>query len=102
MIPRLIELGLDILEVVQVAAKGMEIEGLHRDFSKDIVFCGSMCVQSILAQGTPESVRSEVEKRLRLFETGGLILGPSHDIQVHTPVDNVVAMYQAAGYLHDI
>ena len=48
-----------------------------------------------------ESVRKEVEKRLRLFEKGGLILGPSHDIQVHTPVDNVVAMYQAAGYLND-
>jgi uroporphyrinogen decarboxylase len=101
MIPRLIEIGLDILDVVQVAAKGMDIEGLHRDFSKDIAFCGSMCVQSILAQGTPESVRSEVETRLRLFEKGGLILGPSHDIQVHTPVDNVIAMYQAAGALSD-
>jgi len=102
MIPRLVEIGLDILDVVQVAAKGMEIEGLHRDFAKDIVFCGTMCVQSILARGTPESVRTEVEKRLRLFDKGGLILGPSHDIQVHTPVENVLAMYQAAGYLRDL
>ena len=102
MIPRLIELGLDIFDVVQTAAKGMEIEGLARDFGADIAFCGSMCVQSILAQGTPESVRREVEKRLHLFEKGGLILGPSHDIQVHTPVDNVIAMYQAAGYLTDL
>ena len=97
MIPRLIELGLDILDVVQVSADGMELEGLQRDFSKDMAFCGSMCVQTILAQGTPTSVKHEVEKRLRLFEDGGLILGPSHDIQVHTPVENVVAMYRAAG-----
>ncbi|MHC4561435.1 MAG: uroporphyrinogen decarboxylase family protein [Planctomycetota bacterium] len=102
MIPRLIELGLDILDVVQVAAKGMEIEGLCRDFGADIAFCGSMCVQSILAQAAPESVAREVQTRLRLFEKGGLILGPSHDIQVHTPVDNVIAMYQAAGYLTDL
>ncbi len=102
MLPRLIDMGLDIFDVVQVAAKGMEIEGLQRDFGKDIVFCGSMCVQTILAQGTPESVTREVETRLRLFDKGGLILGASHDIQVHTPVDNVLAMYQAAGYLTDL
>jgi uroporphyrinogen decarboxylase len=102
MIPRLIEMGLDIFDVVQVAAKDMEIEGLASDFGKDIAFCGSMCVQSILAQGTPEIVRKEVEKRLELFADGGLILGPSHDIQVHTPVENVIAMYKAAGYLADV
>ena len=102
MLPRLIEMGLDIFDVVQVAAKGMEIEGLARDFGKDIVFCGSMCVQSFLAEGTPELVTSEVEKRLRLFPDGGLILGSSHDIQVHTPVENVIAMYQAAGYIADV
>ena len=61
-----------------------------------------MCVQSFLAQGTPELVTAEVEKRLRLFPDGGLILGPSHDIQVHTPVENVIAMYQAAGYITDV
>jgi uroporphyrinogen decarboxylase len=99
MIPRLIELGLDILDVVQVAAEGMELEGLKRDFGRDLIFCGSMCVQTILAQGTPESVRREVATRLRLFGQGGLILGPSHDIQVHTPVENVLAMYEAAGAL---
>ena len=102
MIPRLIEIGLDILDVVQVAAEGMAIEGLQRDFGADIVLSGSMCVQSILAQGTVESVRAEVEKRLRLFDKGGLILGPSHAIQPHTPVENVVAMYQAAGYLTEL
>jgi len=101
LIPRLIEIGLDILDVVQVAAEGMELEGLVRDFGNDIVFAGSMCVQTILANGTPASVKKEVEKRLKLFEKGGLILGPSHDIQVHTPVENVVAMYEGAGYLGD-
>jgi uroporphyrinogen-III decarboxylase len=58
-----------------------------------------MCIQSILANATPGEVAQEVRKRLELFEQGGLILGPSHDIQVHTPVENVIAMYKAAGYL---
>ncbi len=98
LIPRLIDIGLDILDVVQVSAAGMAIEGLKNDFGKDLVFCGSMCVQSILADGTPSIVRREVERRLTLFKDGGLILGPTHCIQPHTPVENVLEMYRAAGY----
>jgi len=93
-IPRLIELGLDILDVVQVAAAGMEIEGLRRDFGRDLAFCGTMCVQSTLLRGGPDDVRREVRRRLDLFPDGGLILGPSHAIQVGTRLDNVLAMYE--------
>ena len=102
LIPHLIEIGLDILDVVQVSAEGMDIEGLKEDFGDSLVFAGSMCVQTFLGFGTPEGVRREVEKRLALFAEGGLILGPSHDIQVHTPVENVIEMYRAAGTLDEL
>lgn len=92
-IPRLLELGLDILDVVQVAAAGMEIEGLQRDFGRDLAFCGTMCVQSTLLEGGADHVRREVQRRLDLFPEGGLILGPSHAIQVGTPLENILAMY---------
>lgn len=101
LIPRLIEIGLDIYDVTQVSAEGMAIEGLQRDFGDKLNFAGSMCIQTILVKGTPEIVRNEVEKRLELFRDGGLILGPSHAIQVNTPVENVLAMYRAAGSLKE-
>jgi len=100
-LPRLIELGLNILDVVQVAAQGMELVKLQQDFGDALAFCGSMCVQSILPTCTVEEVRREVDRRLRLFAEGGLILGPSHAIQVRTPLENILAMYRQAGSLKD-
>ena len=96
MIPRLVEAGLDILDVVQTNAAGMEIERLHGMFGGVICFAGSMCVQRVLPFETPEAVRAEVEKRLALFSGGGLILGPSHLIRPETPIENVIEMYKTA------
>ncbi|MCC5877357.1 MAG: hypothetical protein JJU11_14130, partial [Candidatus Sumerlaeia bacterium] len=63
MIPRLIDLGLDIQEVVQVDAAKMDIRELHRDFYGKVAFCGSISVQNTLPRGTEEEVRQEVRLR---------------------------------------
>ena len=98
-LPRLIEMGLDILDVVQVAAAGMELAGLQADFGRDLTFCGTMCVQTILPFGTVDDVVRETEHRMALFAEGGLILGPTHAIQVFTPIENILAMYRTVGSL---
>jgi len=97
LIPRLIELGLDILEVVQIDAKDMDIEKLHREFYGKICFCGSMSVQSTLPFGSVEDVKEEVELRKKLFSDGGMIIAPTHQIQVGTPLLNIEAMYRSIG-----
>ena len=101
LIPRFIELGLDILEVVQTDAAKMDIEGLHRDFYSRIAFCGSISVQSILPFGSEEDVIREVELRKRLFKDGGMIIAPTHQIQAGTPVKNILAMYRTIGSLKE-
>jgi uroporphyrinogen decarboxylase len=58
-----------------------------------------MCVQSTIAWGTIEDVQAEVKRRLELFPQGGLFLGPSHAIQVGSPLQNILAMYRMAGSL---
>ncbi len=98
-LPRLIDIGLDVLDVVQVAAEGMALDGLKRDFGQHLSFMGTMCVQSILPYGTAEDVERETRWRQELFADGGLILGPTHAIQVFTPLENILAMYRAAGSL---
>ena len=97
LIPRLMELGLDILEVVQVDAAGMDIVGLHRDFYGKLAFCGSMSVQNTLPFGSEEDIIREVELRKQLFKEGGMIIAPTHDIQVGTPLKNILAMYKSIG-----
>jgi uroporphyrinogen decarboxylase len=101
LIPRLIELGLDILQVVQTSAAGMDIRELHDQFGDRLTFCGSMDVQTILPNSTVPDIRREVELRRQLFADGGLILGPTHTIEPDTPLENVLEMYRAAGSLEE-
>lgn len=99
LIPRFIELGLDILEVVQVDAAKMNIRELHENFYEKIAFCGSISVQSTLPYGTKQDVIKEVELRKQLFKDGGMIIAATHDIQVGTPLENIIAMYKTIGSL---
>ena len=100
-ITRLIDLGLDILDVVQVSAAGMDLRKLRDDFAKDLTFCGTMCVQTVLPHGTVADVEAEVRKRQDLFPDGGLFLGPTNTIEIGTPVENILAMYRAAESLRE-
>jgi len=101
LIPRFIEMGLDILEVVQVDAAKMNISELHREFFGKIAFCGSISVQNTLPFGTEEDVVREVELRKKLFGRGGMVIAPTHAIQAGTPVKNIIAMYRAIGSLSE-
>ena len=97
LIPEFIDMGLDILDAVQVDAADMDIKELHGEFHGKIVFHGSMSVQSLLLSGTLDDIKREVELRLDLFKDGGMILGPTHSIQPNTPVQNILEMYKCAG-----
>jgi len=98
-LPRLIELGLDVFDVVQPTTPEMDIAALKERFGDRLIFCGSVCVQSTIAWGTLEDVENEVNRRLELFPDGGLFLGPSHAVQVGSPLENVLALYRKAGSL---
>jgi uroporphyrinogen decarboxylase len=100
-LPRLIELGLDVYDVVQPTTPAMDIAVLKQRFGDQLVFCGTVCVQSTLAWGTPQEVEREVRRRLELFPEGGLFLGPTHAVQVGSPLQNVLAMYRTAGSLRE-
>jgi uroporphyrinogen decarboxylase len=96
---RLIELGLDIMDVVQPTTPEMDIAYLNEHYGDRLIFCGSLCVQTTLPHGSVEDVENEVQRRLDLFPDGGMILGPSHAVQVGTPIENILAMYRRAGSL---
>ena len=94
-----IDMGVDILNPIQVTAKGMEDTArLKKTFGKDIVFWGGGCdTQHILPEGSPEDVRNEVKKRINdLAPGGGFVFAAVHNIQPDVPPENIVAMYKAA------
>jgi uroporphyrinogen decarboxylase len=98
-LPRLIELGLDVYDVVQPTTPQMDIAVLKERFGNRLTFCGSVCVQTTLAWGTPDDVEREVRRRLDLFPLGGLFLGPTHAIQAGSPLENILRLYETAGSL---
>jgi len=98
-LPRLIELGLDVYDVVQPTTPEMDIAVLAGKYGNDLLFCGTVCVQSTIAFGTVDDVESEVKRRLEIFKDGGLFLGPTHAIQVGSPLENILALYRTAGSL---
>jgi uroporphyrinogen decarboxylase len=90
-IPDLIEIGLDVLNPIQPMS--MDPAEIKRKFGKELCFWGSMDVQSTLPFGTPADVEAEVLTRLKTIgEGGGLIVGPTHHVQLDTPLENFRAM----------
>lgn len=91
------EAGVDCLEAVQVECRDMEPEKLKAGFGDRLAFQGAVSVQQVLPQWSVEEVKKEV-RRLKsvLGQGGGYICAPSHAIQAGTPVENVIAMVEAA------
>lgn len=96
LIPDLIDIGIDILNPIQVSAKGMDPAHIINEYGRDLCFSGAIDVQHLLPFSTPQQIREEVMRILDVFSRhGGYFCGPTHNIQVNTPVENVVAMYKA-------
>jgi uroporphyrinogen decarboxylase len=93
-IPDLIEIGLDVLNPIQPAS--MDPVKLKQDYGDKLCFWGSIDEQYTLPFGSPADVAAEVQQRLRtLGKQGGLIIGPTHHIQLDTPTENFWAMVKA-------
>ncbi len=94
-IPDMIAAGIDTLNPIQWRCKGMEREGLKRDFGDQVIFHGGVDNQETLAFGSVQDVREEVITNIQVLgKGGGYILAPCHNIQAISPPENIVAMYE--------
>lgn len=97
LLPNFISLGAHVLDPIQTRATGMSPSGLKKDFGNMICFSGALDEELLLRQGTVEDVKKGVKELLDIMAPGGgFILGPSHKLKIETPVENVIAMYEAA------
>jgi hypothetical protein len=94
-IGKFIEAGFDILNPVQVSAKGMDPVHLKNTFGDRITFWGGgVDTQKILSFGSPLDVKNQVRENLRIFSrNGGFVFNTVHNIQANVPVENMVAMF---------
>ena len=98
-IPSLIDIGVDILNPVQISASNMDdTKKLNREYGDHIVFWGAACdPQRILPFGSIQDVADEVKRRIdELACGGGFIFAPVHNIQAGVPPENILAMFDTA------
>ncbi len=94
-IPRLVEMGVDVLNPVQPEC--MDIAALKRDHGHKLTFWGGISTQTVLPFGTPDEVRVEARRvRDLLSAGGGYIFSPSQGIQEDVPMANVEALLEVA------
>jgi uroporphyrinogen decarboxylase len=96
-IPDLIEIGLDIINPVQVSAVGMDSAELKREYGKDLVFWGGgVNTQRVFDENhTPQEVREDVKRRITdLMAGGGFVFATVHNIQGNVPPENIMAMWE--------
>ncbi len=96
LIDDLAEIGVDILNPVQVSAMGDTV-ALKARFGNKVSFCGAIDTQQVLPYGSVKEVETEVRKRIRdLGRGGGFVLSAVHNIQPDVPPENILAMADAA------
>ena len=97
LIPSFIEIGVDVIDPIQVKAFNMDPAGLKKAFGRLVTFSGGIDEQELLPNGTPSMVGEEVKKMIDIMAYGGgYFLGPTHNFQDDCPTENIIAMYETA------
>ena len=96
LIEKLIDLGIDILDPIQVTAAGMDPSYLKSTFGNRLCLHGAIDTQHLLPTGSPRDVTAAVRHMIGELGPGGFIMSPSHVLQTDVPTANVRALYEAA------
>lgn len=97
LLPALADAGVDIVDPIQVTAEGMDPAALKAEVGERIVFHGGVDTQQVLPFASPEAVAAHTRAVIAAMgKDGGYITAPSQLLQPDVPVENVLAMYEAA------
>ncbi len=102
-LPDFIEVGVDVLNPLQLTARGMDAAQVKSEFGKDLAFWGGgVNTQQVLPRETPVQVREDVRHRIAtLGPDSGFVFGTVHNIQDDVPVENILAMLETFEQMRD-
>ena len=91
----MIDAGIDGLNPIEPIA-GMDIGFLKKRYGKNLILVGNVDCSQVLPLGTVEQVVEATKECIRQASPGGgHFIGSSSEIVPSTPVENVLAFYQA-------
>jgi uroporphyrinogen decarboxylase len=94
LIPDFIDVGVEILNPIQVSAADMDTARLRREFGRHLAFWGAVDSHQVLPHGTPAQVRAEVASRVQDLGPGYIPFSV-HNVQAEVPPENILAMIDA-------
>ncbi len=98
LLPRLAQMGIDVLNPIQWRCGNWDLAALKADFGGQFCFHSAVDNQQTIPFGSAEDVRAEVRMlgRTLFSDRRGLILAPCHNLQPITPLENILALYDEA------
>ena len=94
LIHRFIELGVDILDPIQVAASNMNLKELYGQYGNQICLHGGIDTQQFLPNAKPEEVRHHAWEIIDFFKNNsGYIFSTSHVIEGDISSENIFALF---------
>lgn len=92
-----IDSGFDIINPVQINARGMDPALLKKKYGDRLTFWGGgVDTQKVLPFGTPEEVKTHVLRECEILAPGGgFVFNTVHNMQANVPLPNVLAMLEA-------
>jgi uroporphyrinogen decarboxylase len=94
----LVDIGLDIINPVQISSPNMNPDTLKKEFGKHLTFWGGGCdTQHVLPRADMSILRQHVADNIRAFSPGGgYVFTQVHNIQQEIEAERIVAMYDTA------
>lgn len=85
-------MGVDILNPVQPNC--MDPAQVKKEFGGRLCFMGTVDEQYTLLFGSIDDLKNEIDNRIRTVGlNGGLIIGPTHNIQNDTEIEKIEFMF---------
>lgn len=93
-----IEIGIDLINPLQLSAANMDANILKKKFGDKIGFWGGgVDTQNIFPFGSPSQVKEDVIWRMNILKKdGGFVFNTIHSIQPDVPPENIVEAFRAA------
>lgn len=98
LLPRLTEMGIDLLNPIQWRCGNWDLAQLKADYGQKLTFHSAVDNQQTLPFGSALDVRREVRHLIEVLggDGTGFIIAPCHNLQSVTPVENILALYDEA------
>lgn len=98
LLPVIADMGIDVLNPIQWRCGNWDLSELKQEYGRRLCFHSAVDNQETLPLGTPDDVRKEVRmlKRILASDGTGFIIGPCHNLQPNTCVENIIALYETA------